>query len=205
MTETGLIIGQAVFLLLLYLFIAFVVRASTRALKSSELEMTPPKQPEPPAPAPMAVAPAAPTEVVGAAAVGAAGAADQQAGPRWGRRQARAEPPLSEAARPEVVHAAAAAEPHLVVSRSSTLPVGTTYDVAGGATIGRSRGSRIPITDQFISTSHARVFRKGHFWFVEDLGSLNGTYVNGRRISGEQQLHLRDEIRVGETVLRWEE
>ena len=48
MTETGLIIGQAVFLLLLYLFIAFVVRASTRALKSSELEMTPPRQPEPP-------------------------------------------------------------------------------------------------------------------------------------------------------------
>jgi len=205
-TETGLIIGQAVFLLLLYLFIAFVVRASTRALKSSELEMTPPNQPEPPAPAPMPAAPAAPTEVVGAAIVGsAAAAAQQQAGPRWGTRKARPEPPLSEAARPEVVHAAAAAEPHLVVNRSSSLPVGTTYDVAGGATIGRSRGSRIPITDQFISTSHARVFRKGHFWFVEDLGSLNGTYVNGHRISGEQQLHLRDEIRVGETVLRWEE
>ena len=209
MTETGLIIGQAVFLLLLYLFIAFVVRASTRALKSSELEMTPPRQPEPPAPAPMPVAPAAPTEVVGAAAVGsaagAAGAAGAQPGSRWGLRKAKAEPPLSEAARPEVVHAAAAVDPHLVVSRSSTLAVGTTYDVAGGATLGRSRSSRIPITDQFISTSHARVFRKGHFWFVEDLGSLNGTYVNGRRISGEQQLHLRDEIRVGETVLRWEE
>ncbi|MFM9019345.1 MAG: hypothetical protein ACKORG_07870, partial [Actinomycetota bacterium] len=129
MTETGLIIGQAVFLLLLYLFIAFVVRASTRALKSSELEMTPPKQPEPPAPAPMPSAPAAPTQVVGAAAVGSA-AAEQQAGPRWGKRKARPEPPLSEAARPEVVHAAAAAEPHLVVSRSSSLPVGTTYDVA---------------------------------------------------------------------------
>ncbi len=202
MTETGLIIGQAVFLLLLYLFIAFVVRASTRALKSSELEMTPPKQPEP-APQAPPPAPAAPTEVVGVA-VPAAGAAEASGGARWGRR-ARPEPPLSEAARPEVVHAAAAAEPHLVVSRSSSLPVGTTYDVAGGATIGRSRSSRIPITDQFISTSHARVFRKGHFWFVEDLGSLNGTYVNGRRISGEQQLHLRDEIRVGETVLRWEE
>lgn len=194
MTETGLIIGQAVFLLLLYLFIAFVVRASTRALRSSELEMTPPKQPEPERP-PMPVAPAAATQVVGGESTRA----------RWGRRSARAEPPLSEAARPEVVHAAAAAEPHLIVSRSNTLAVGTTYDVAGGATIGRSRSSRIPITDQFISTSHARVFRKGHFWFVEDLGSLNGTYVNGRRISGEQQLHLRDEIRVGETVLRWEE
>ncbi len=193
MTETGLIIGQAVFLLLLYLFIAFVVRASTRALRSSELEMTPPRQPE-------QHAPASPTEVGDAGAGGPIAAAA-----RWGRRAVRPEPPLSESVRPEVVHAAAAAEPHLVVSSSNTLPVGTAYEVAGGVTIGRSRSSRIPITDQFISTSHARVFRTGHFWFVEDLGSLNGTFVNGRRISGEQQLHLRDEIRVGETVLRWEE
>lgn len=202
MTETGLIIGQAVFLLLLYLFIAFVVRASMRALKSAELEITPPEQPErQPSPIAAARQPQPPTEVVGgpAAATGAA------TGARWGRRTARGEPPLSEVSRPEVVRAAAAVEPHLVVSRSNVLSAGTTYDVAGGATIGRSRGSRIPITDQFISTSHARVFRRGHFWFVEDLGSLNGTYVNGRRISGEQQLHLRDEIRVGETVLRWEE
>jgi hypothetical protein len=201
MTETGLIVGQAVFLLLLYLFIAFVVRASVRALRSAELEATPPDQPERPQAHPRIPAhqqqPA--TEVVGAPAVGAS------AGARWGRRRAGSEPPLSEAARPEVVRAAAAAEPHLVVGRSNVLASGTTYDVAGGATIGRSRSSRIPITDQFISTSHARVFRRGHFWFVEDLGSLNGTYVNGRRISGEQQLHLRDEIRVGETVLRWEE
>lgn len=196
MTETGLIIGQAVFLLLLYLFITFVVRASMRALRSAELEITPPDQPER-APSPMASAP--PTEVVGAGAVGAATVGRGRQGGE------RAEPPLSEVARPEVVRAAATANPHLVVHTSSTLDVGTTYDVAGGANIGRSRSSRIPITDQFISTSHARVFRRGHFWFVEDLGSLNGTYVNGRRISGEQQLHLRDEIRVGETVLRWEE
>lgn len=202
MTETGLIIGQAVFLLLLYLFIAIVVRASTRALRSSELEMTPPRQPGPPPQAPP-ITPAPPTEAVGAAAVGAG--AGHAAGPRAGRRRGRPEQPLSEAARPEVVHAAAAADPHLVVRTSSSLPAGIAYDVASGATIGRSRSSRIRITDQFISTTHARVFRKGHFWFVEDLDSLNGTYVNGRRIVGEQQLHLRDEIRVGETVLRWEE
>ena len=63
-------------------------------------------------------------------------------------------------------------------------------------TIGRSRSSRIPITDQFISTTHARVFRKGHFWFVEDLGSLNGTYVNGRRVEEEVLVH-GDEVQVG--------
>ena len=68
------------------------------------------------------------------------------------------------------------------------------FHVAGGATIGRSKSSRIPVTDQFISHTHARVFRRGHFWFDEDLGSLNGTFVNGQRISGEQQLRQRDSL-----------
>ncbi|MSO43699.1 MAG: FHA domain-containing protein [Thermoleophilia bacterium] len=199
MTETGLIIGQAVFLLLLYLFIAFVVRASTRALKSAELEITPPRQPEP-EPSRRSGMAASRTEVVGTPGVLAAAVVGTGAASRAGTA-----PPLSEAARPEVVRAAATADPHLVVTRSSSLPVDAVYDVAGGVTIGRSRTSRIPVTDQFISHTHARVFRRGHFWFVEDLGSLNGTFVNGRRISGEQQLHLRDEIRAGETVLRWEE
>lgn len=182
MTETGLIIGQAVFLLLLYLFIASVVRASTRALRTAEIEATPPTA-EPR----VAATP-------GMAAATTVGVAQMKAA------SARQPPVSSEAAR-----AAAAAAPYLLVIHSSSLPEGTSYDVAGGATIGRSKSSRIPVSDQFISHTHARVFRRGHFWFVEDLGSLNGTFVNGQRILGEQQLHLRDEVRAGETTLRWEE
>jgi len=181
-TETGLIIGQVVFLLLLYLFIASVVRASTRALRTAEIEATPQAS----APRAAATPGAAAATMVGVSAVKAPTARPT---------------PVS----PEAARAAAAAEPFLLVTRSSSLPEGTSYDVAGGATIGRSKSSRIPVTDQFISHTHARVFRRGHFWFVEDLGSLNGTFVNGQRISGEQQLHLRDEVRVGETTLRWEE
>ena len=200
MTETGLIIGQAVFLLLLFIFIGAVVRASVRALRTAEIEVLPPdpdQVPAKPAVGPTAMGASAAQTVVG------------QAVPPVHVEGGRRGPVIPEdagiAAKPEVVYAAAAADPRLVVTKSTSLPVGTRYDVAGGATIGRSKSSRIPVTDQFISHTHARVFRRGHFWFVEDLGSLNGTFVNGQRISGEQQLRQRDEIRVGETVLMWED
>ncbi len=198
MTETGLIIGQAVFLLLLFGFIAAVVRASVRALRTAELEVRPPDlDARPPQ------QPRAPAAVPSAETIVGTGAAVHVEGMR---RPAPLIPDNAGIARkPEVARAAAAANPHLVVTSSTSLPTGTRYDIAGGATIGRSKASRIPVTDQFISHTHARVFRRGHFWFVEDLGSLNGTFINGKRISGEQQLHLRDDIRVGETVLRWED
>ncbi len=198
MTETGLIIGQAVFLLLLFGFIAAVVRASVRALRTAELEVRPPDlDARPPQ------QPRAPAAVPSAETIVGTGAAVHVEGMR---RPAPLIPDNAGIARkPEVARAAAAANPHLVVTSSTSLPTGTRYDIAGGATIGRSKASRIPVTDQFISHTHARVFRRGHFWFVEDLGSLNGTFINDKRISGEQQLHLRDDIRVGETVLRWED
>ncbi len=198
MTETGLIIGQAVFLLLLFAFIAAVVRASVRALRTAELEVRPPDlDARPPQ------QPRAPAAVPSAQTIVGTGAAVHVEGMR---RPAPVIPDNAGIARkPEVARAAAAVNPHLVVTSSTSLPTGTRYDMAGGATIGRSKTSRIPVTDQFISHTHARVFRRGHFWFVEDLGSLNGTFINGKRISGEQQLHLRDDIRVGETVLRWED
>ncbi len=198
MTETGLIIGQAVFLLLLFAFIAAVVRASVRALRTAELEVRPPDLDALPPQQPRA-----PAAVPSAQTIVGTGAAVHVEGMR---RPAPVIPDNAGIARkPEVARAAAAANPHLVVTSSTSLPTGTRYDMAGGATIGRSKASRIPVTDQFISHTHARVFRRGHFWFVEDLGSLNGTFINGKRISGEQQLHLRDDIRVGETVLRWED
>ncbi len=198
MTETGLIIGQAVFLLLLFAFIAAVVRASVHALRTAELEVRPPDLDALPPQQPRA-----PAAVPSAQTIVGTGAAVHVEGMR---RPAPVIPDNAGIARkPEVARAAAAANPHLVVTSSTSLPTGTRYDMAGGATIGRSKASRIPVTDQFISHTHARVFRRGHFWFVEDLGSLNGTFINGKRISGEQQLHLRDDIRVGETVLRWED
>ena len=59
-------------------------------------------------------------------------------------------------------------------------------------------------TSQFVSQTHARVVPRGQMHFIEDLGSTNGTFVNGREVV-EAQLLLDTEIRIGETVFRYEE
>jgi pSer/pThr/pTyr-binding forkhead associated (FHA) protein len=95
--------------------------------------------------------------------------------------------------------------PRLIVARSPSLATGTEIALDGGVTIGRSRGSELPIADAYVSHTHARVFRRGQFFFIEDLGSSNGTFLNGTRIGREAQLKVMDEVRMGETVLRYEE
>jgi pSer/pThr/pTyr-binding forkhead associated (FHA) protein len=54
--------------------------------------------------------------------------------------------------------------------------------------------------DQFVSTVHARVFRRGDDVFVEDLGSRNGTFVNGERISATTKIRRGDRVQFGETI-----
>jgi pSer/pThr/pTyr-binding forkhead associated (FHA) protein len=70
--------------------------------------------------------------------------------------------------------------------------------------IGVAESCDLRVDSPYVSGRHCRLERVAEGWVLEDLGSTNGTFINGSRISGEQQLHLRDEIRVGETVLRWE-
>jgi VWFA-related protein len=68
------------------------------------------------------------------------------------------------------------------------------------ATVGRDDSIEVPIKDPQASRKHARIFRKdGQFW-VEDLGSLNGTHLNGEPITSHQ-LVTKDRIGIGETVL----
>ena len=91
------------------------------------------------------------------------------------------------------------------MERSPDLEAGAEHELQGGLTIGRSDSSQLTVPDAFVSHMHARVFRRGAFHFIEDLGSTNGTYVNDRRITQETQLKVHDELRMGETVLRYEE
>ena len=68
-------------------------------------------------------------------------------------------------------------------------------------TIGRGGGCALVLTDdQYASTVHARVFRRGNDLFIDDLESRNGTFVNGNRISSTTQLRRGDRIQVGQTV-----
>jgi len=61
------------------------------------------------------------------------------------------------------------------------------------------------LDEQFVSSTHARFIPRGSFYYVEDLGSTNGTYVNEKRVSGEAQLKLDSRVRIGETIFRYEE
>jgi pSer/pThr/pTyr-binding forkhead associated (FHA) protein len=63
------------------------------------------------------------------------------------------------------------------------------------------REGALVISDEFASGSHAR-FRAAHGrWYVEDLGSTNGTWLNGRRIHAAQLLKKGDKVWIGHTIL----
>ena len=63
------------------------------------------------------------------------------------------------------------------------------------------RQGNLAINDEFASGRHAR-FQIAHgLWYVEDLGSTNGTWLNGRRIHAPQRLKKGDKIRIGHTVM----
>lgn len=71
-------------------------------------------------------------------------------------------------------------------------------------TIGRLPECDIPLPDPNVSRHHAEVKRQGNDFFVVDLGSTNGTRVNGAWVSGDRKLNDGDEISVGATVIRYE-
>jgi predicted component of type VI protein secretion system len=68
-----------------------------------------------------------------------------------------------------------------------------------GATIGRE-GCDIELADPEASRRHAAIRRAGEALLIEDLGSTNGTFVNGERIGAPRRLSEGDEVRIGETV-----
>ena len=79
---------------------------------------------------------------------------------------------------------------------------GERFDVDGEATIGRGGGCAISLTDDtFISTVHARVFQRDGALWVEDLGSTNGTVVDGQPLTEPRELRRGSKLQVGSTVL----
>jgi pSer/pThr/pTyr-binding forkhead associated (FHA) protein len=99
------------------------------------------------------------------------------------------------------------AESELVVEDSEVLAPETRFEIRDGATsIGRSAASDIVLkSDDYASGSHAQLTRHGGLLYVEDLGSTNGTFVNGRKTVGATPLRHGDSVRVGSTTFRYEE
>jgi hypothetical protein len=96
-------------------------------------------------------------------------------------------------------------EPRLVVIAALNHEPGTTFDISGGALMGRADSAEIQIDDPFASSAHARIFPREDFMYVEDMGSTNGTYHNGRQLRGAERLKVADVIRIGDSEYRYEE
>ena len=81
---------------------------------------------------------------------------------------------------------------------------GSAYDLSDGALLGRGDQADIRLEDGFASARHARLVPQGDVMVLEDLGSTNGTYLNGEPLRGPQPLHAGDRIRIGDSEFSFE-
>jgi hypothetical protein len=94
----------------------------------------------------------------------------------------------------------------LVVVKSPDIDEGTDFELnSAQLTIGRGRQNDVAIgTDEYASARHARFEPRQDGVWVQDLGSTNGTYLNGARLDRPRRLTPGDVVRVGETDLRYD-
>jgi pSer/pThr/pTyr-binding forkhead associated (FHA) protein len=76
-----------------------------------------------------------------------------------------------------------------------------TLPLTASMIMGRAPECELLLEDTYVSQQHARLFGKNGAWYVEDLGSTNGTYVNEQKLAAPAMVQPGDRIRVGTTVL----
>ena len=97
----------------------------------------------------------------------------------------------------------AGGDAQLVVVSAPGHESGWSYDIGPGATLGRG-DVEIRLEDPFASNRHARIVREGGTLVLEDLGSTNGTWLNGSKLDGPTPLHAGDRVRIGDSEFRFE-
>jgi len=96
--------------------------------------------------------------------------------------------------------------PRLVVLSSPIYPPGTLVRLDADVAFGRGAENDVVLEgDPYASSKHSAVLVRNGERVVRDLGSTNGTFVGGAPLAGEHILHTGDELRIGETELRYEE
>jgi pSer/pThr/pTyr-binding forkhead associated (FHA) protein len=116
--------------------------------------------------------------------------------------------------RVETARAAAAAKPakaakarkqkrgaptQLVISEGANAGV-TVPLTSGPVLLGRGADATIRLDDDYVSTRHARFVPHGEDWYVEDLGSTNGTYIGSQRITTPMVVAIGVQVRLGKTI-----
>ncbi len=84
----------------------------------------------------------------------------------------------------------------------SKLKVGSIIPINGTVTLGRKDNNTIVLNDRFVSSYHAKIYLKNNEYFLEDLQSTNGTYINENKIEGKVRLNVNDIVRFGSTAFK---
>lgn len=87
---------------------------------------------------------------------------------------------------------------------SQSIATGRTYFLGEVTSIGRTAGNDIVLPDPYVSSRHAVIKSTSHKTTIEDMGSVNGTYVNGTRITRPHFLKPGDRINIGGITFRYE-
>ena len=128
-----------------------------------------------------------------------------------GRREPAKTPTRAPAAaRPAQARAAAEPKPSKKTKESSARNVAITAGPLAGTTIplgeqpitiGRADSSTLVVSDDYVSTHHARLVPRGDAWVLEDLGSTNGTYLDRTKVTDPTPVPVGVPIRIGKTTL----
>lgn len=82
------------------------------------------------------------------------------------------------------------------------LKVGSIIPINSTVTLGRKDNNTIVLNDRFVSSYHAKIYLKNNEYFLEDLQSTNGTYINENKIEGKVKLNINDIVRFGSTAFK---
>lgn len=93
--------------------------------------------------------------------------------------------------------------PGIIILKDPEGRRGEVFSVRDLMTIGRNPECQVPLTDPYASSYHARIFFQDGGIFIEDLGSTNGTFVNGIRVSDPLALEDGAQIQIGQTTLEF--
>ena len=85
---------------------------------------------------------------------------------------------------------------------NGTLGIGSVIPVTSTISIGRREDNSIVLNDQFVSSYHAKIYVKNNDFYLEDLASTNGTFINDSKVEGRVRLKVNDQIRMGSTVFK---